>query len=97
MKIFDKEGYKYLGILEHEKVEEREMKTEFVREYKRRIRLILISKLNAKNKRKAIHSCPVTIMRYGARVLEWRVNKLKELDRKTQKLLTTHKGLQTLR
>ena len=33
------------------------MKTEFVREYKRRIRLILISKLNRKNKKiKVINS-----------------------------------------
>ena len=28
------------------------MKTEFVREYKKRIRLVLISKLNGKNKKK---------------------------------------------
>ena len=33
-------------------------------------------------------------MRYGAGVLEWRFDKLKELDRKAQKLLTMHKGLQ---
>ena len=32
-------------------------------------------------------------MRYGAGVLEWRFDELKELDRKTQKLLTMHKGL----
>ena len=52
----DEEGYKYLGITEYNKVKHKEMKTEFVREYKRRIRLILISKLNGKNKRKAINS-----------------------------------------
>ena len=32
-------------------------------------------------------------MRYGARVLEWRFDELKELDRKTWKLLTMHEGL----
>ena len=32
-------------------------------------------------------------MRYDAGVLEQRVDELKELDRKTQKLLTMHKGL----
>ena len=32
-------------------------------------------------------------MRYGAGVLEWRFDKLKELDRKTRKLLTRHKVL----
>ena len=32
-------------------------------------------------------------MRYGAGVLEWRFDELKELDRKTPKLLMMHKGL----
>ena len=33
-------------------------------------------------------------MRYGAGVLKWRFDELKELDRKSRKLLTMHKGLQ---
>ena len=48
------------------------MKTEFVRKYKRRLRLILRSKLNGKNKIKARNSWAVAIMRHGAGVLEWR-------------------------
>ena len=68
-------------------VKEKEMKTEFDGEYKRRIRLILISKLNGKNKIKVINSLAVAIMRYGAGVLEWRVDKLKELYRNTRKLI----------
>ena len=56
MKTINEEGYKYLWILENDKVKEKEMKTEFFREYKRRIRLILIFKLNGKNKIKAINS-----------------------------------------
>ena len=32
-------------------------------------------------------------MRHGAGVLEWRLDEPKELDRKTRKLLTMHKGL----
>ena len=80
-------------ILDYYKVREKEMKTEFFREYKMRIRLILISKLIGKNKIKAINSWAVAIMRYGARKLKWRVDELKELNRKTRKLLTIHKGL----
>ena len=79
-------------MLEYDKAKETEKKTEF-REYKRRIRLILISKLNGKNKIKAINSLAVIIMRCGSQVLEWRLDELKELDRKTRKLLTMHKGL----
>ena len=93
MKTIDEEGYKYLGTLEYDKVKKKEMKTEFVREYKRRLRLILRSKLNGKNKIKAINSWAVAIIRYGAGVSEWRFDELKELDRKTRKLLTMHKGL----
>ena len=33
MKMIDEEGYRYLGILEYDKVKEKEMKTEFVREF----------------------------------------------------------------
>ena len=44
---------------------------EFVREYNRKIRVILLSKLNGKNKTKAINSWTVAIMRHGAGVLEW--------------------------
>ena len=36
METIYKEGYKYFGILEFDKVEEKEMKTELVREYIRR-------------------------------------------------------------
>ena len=93
IKTIDEEECKYFGILEYDKMKEKEMTTEFVREYKRKLRLILRSKLNGKNKIKAINSCAVAIMRYGAGVLEWRFDELKELDRKTRKLLTIHKGL----
>ena len=43
MKTIYEEGYKYLGILEYDKLKEKEMKTGFVREYKKRLRLILRS------------------------------------------------------
>ena len=93
MKTIDEEGYEYLRILEYDNVKEKETKTEFVKEYKRRSRLILRSKLNGKNKINAINSWAVAIMRYSAGVLEWRFDELKEGDRRTPKLLTMHKGL----
>ena len=39
------------------------------------------------------NSWAVAIIRYGAGVLKWRVDELKELDRKTRKLLKMHQGL----
>ena len=53
------------------------MKTKFAREYKRKLRLILRSKLIGKNKIKAINNYAVAIMRYGAGVLEWRFDELR--------------------
>ena len=37
----------------------------------------------------------VAIMRYGAGVLKWRFDELKELDRRIWKLLIMHKGHHT--
>ena len=52
-----------------------------------------MSKLNGKNKIKAINSWDEAIMKYGAGVLEWRFDELKDFTRKTQKLLRTHERL----
>ena len=50
MKIIEEGGYKYLGILEMDKIKEAVMINRFKKEYLRRVRLILRSKLNGKNK-----------------------------------------------
>ena len=39
----------YLGIVEMDKIKENEMKEKTMKEYKRRLRLMLKSKLNGKN------------------------------------------------
>ena len=93
MKTIDDEGFKYLGILESDKIKENEMKLQFLKEYKRRVRLILKSKLNGKNKVKGINTWAVAVLRYGAGILEWNVEEIKELERKTRKFLTMYKGL----
>ena len=54
MKEIDESGYKYLGIVEVDKIKEKEMKDKFASEYKRRLKLVLKSKLNGKNKILAI-------------------------------------------
>ena len=50
IKDIDEIGYLYLTILETDKIKEKEMKEKFSREYMQRLRLILRSKLNGKNK-----------------------------------------------
>ena len=70
MKDIDETGYTYLGILETDKIKEKEMKEKFSREYLRRLRLILRSKLNGRNKIMAVDTWAFSVMRYGARILK---------------------------
>lgn len=90
IKQVEEDGYTYLGIVELDKIMENEMKQKTITEYKRRLRLILKSTLNGKNKMTAINTWAVAIFRYGAGILTWRESELKEVDRKTRKYLTMH-------
>jgi hypothetical protein len=47
--------------------------------------------LNAGNIIEAINSRAVSIIRYGAGLIEWIKEELKEMDRKTRKILTIYK------
>ena len=86
-------GYTYLGILETDKIKEKEMKEKFSKEYLRRLRLILRSKLNGRNKIMAVNTWAVSVMRYGAGILKWNTDELKSLDRRTRKFMAMHGAL----
>ena len=43
----------------------------FTKEYLQRLRLILRSKLNGRNKIMAVNTWAVSVMRYGAGILKW--------------------------
>ena len=90
MKEVDENGYTYLGILELDEIKEHEMKIKVTAEYKRRLRLILKSKLNGKNKIQAINNWTVALLRYGAGIINWIVDELKKMDRTTTKTLTVY-------
>ena len=62
------------------------MKIKVTAEYKRRLRLILKSKLNAKNKIQAINTWAVVQLRYGDGIINWKVVRLKKMDRATERL-----------
>ena len=86
-------GYKYLGVLEVDMIMENEMKTQLKKEYCRRIRLVMKSKLCGRNKITAINTWAVPVIRYGAGIIKWTKDELIKLDRKTRKTFTIHKGL----
>ena len=56
MKQVGQKGYTYLVMIELNKIKETEMKEKITKEYKRRQRLILKSKLNGRNKVTAINA-----------------------------------------
>ena len=64
------------------------MKKRFVKGYKRRLKLVLKSKLNGKNKINAINTWAVSVLRYGVGIIGWTKEELKALDRTTRKVLT---------
>jgi hypothetical protein len=74
--------YKYLGIEESEGIQQ---------QYIRRLRLILKSELNARNKITAIGALDVPVLRYSFGIINWRIEEIKQIDRKTRKMLTTYK------
>ena len=61
MKKVEEEGYTYLGIVELDKIDENEMKEKTIKQYKRRLRLVLKSKRNGKNKITAINAWAVVL------------------------------------
>ena len=77
MEDIDETGYTYLAILETDKIKEKEMKEKFSREYLRRLRLILRSKLNGRNKIMAVNTWAASVMGYGAGILKWNTDELK--------------------
>ena len=77
-------------IVRLDKMKENEMKEKTIKEYKRRLRLILKSKLNGKNKITAINTWAVAIFRYGAEIIDWKESELKSIDGKTRRMLTMY-------
>ena len=90
MRNIEESGYKYLGVLEVDGIKHDQMKEQVKKEYTRRIRSILKSKLNGGNIISAINSRAVSVVRYGAGIIKWTKNELEELDRKTRKLMTMY-------
>ena len=86
----EQEVYTYLGIIELDKIKESEMKERHIKEYKRRLSLILRSKLNGRNKFTAMNTWEVAIFRHGAGILSRRVHELNSLDRKTNTIMTMY-------
>ena len=81
------ETYKYLGMEEGERVQHHKMKVNIRKEYKRRIKLVLKSELNARNKIAAINTLAVPVILYSYGVIDWKLDEIQDLDRMTRQQL----------
>ena len=85
VKNVEKGGYKYLGILETDRVKHEEIKGQIKKEYIRIVRNILKSKLNGGNIILTINSRTVSIVSNGTGIISWTNMEHEELDQKTRK------------
>jgi hypothetical protein len=67
------------------------MKDRLKQEHNRPLRMILKSEHNARNKITAIGVLAVPVLRYSFGVINWRLEEIKQIDRKTRKMQTMYK------
>ena len=69
------------------------MKRKVKKEYLRRTRKLLETKLGSRNLFKGINTWAVPIIRYSGPFLKWTREELRQMDQRTRKLMTMHKAL----
>jgi hypothetical protein len=70
--------YKYLGIEEAEGTQHQQMKERLKQEYNRRLRMILKSELNDRNKITTTGTLAVPVLRYSFGIINWRTEDTKK-------------------
>ena len=69
------------------------MKDKITKDYVKRVKKIASSQLNSGNTIDAINSRAVSLVRYGAGIIDRTKEELKKIDRKTRKILTMNRML----
>ena len=88
----ENETYKYLGILEADTIKQVQMKDMIQKEYLRRTRKLLETKLSNRTLIKGINTWAVPLVRNSGPFLKWTREELKQMDQRTRKLMTMHKA-----
>ena len=89
----ENETYKYLGILEANTIKQVKTKDTIRKEYLRRTRKLVETKLSSRNLIKWINTWAVPLVRYSWPFLKWARYELKQMNQRTRKLMTMHKAL----
>ena len=91
--LWEKETYKYLGILEADTIKQVEMKGKIQKEYLRRTRKVHEIKLSCRNLIKGINTWAVSLVSYSRPFLKLNKEELKQIDQRTRKLMAMLKAL----
>ena len=91
--LAENETYKYLGILGADTIKQVETKNKIQKEYFRRTRKLLETKLSSRNLIKGINTWAVPFVRYSVPFLKWTREELRQMDQRTRKVMTMHKAL----
>ena len=92
IKQLDQEGtYKYLGLNEGDGAQHSKMKEKIRKECIRRVRSILKTELNSKNKLTAINTLAIPVVTYSFNVINWNLRELKKIDTKIRNQLTCNR------
>ena len=94
--LAENETCKYLGILEVDTIKPMEMKNKIQKEYLRRTRKLLKTKLARRNLIKGINIWAVTLVRYSGPILKWTRDELKQMGQRTRKLMIMQYTLETM-
>ena len=88
MKELDQQGYKYLGVIQLDKIMNKEMKENIGNEYNMRVKLICKSNLNVGNFISGMNAWAIGVMRYSGGIIDWTKEELQDMDQKTRKMMT---------
>ena len=89
----EKNTYKYLGVLEADSIKQVAMKNKIKKEYLKRTRKLLETKLTGRNLIIGRNTWAVSLVRYSRPFLEWTRDELKQMNQRTRKLMAMHKAL----
>ena len=91
----EQEGYKYLGILQLDQTLNTKMRDKITLECIRRVKKLCRSKLNGRNLVGGINTWAVGVVCHSAGIVEWTMEEVANMDRRTRKILAMNGCLHT--
>ena len=79
--------------MEADTIKQMKMKNKIQKEYLRRTRKLLETKLGSRNLIKGINTWAVPLVRYSGPFLKWTRDELRQMDQRTRKIMTMKKAL----